>query len=61
VDLASRGFVAVWKLAYRVSPVACGGCRPLQLAELARRAGFERVERKVVLQMGVPSELLIAG
>jgi demethylmenaquinone methyltransferase/2-methoxy-6-polyprenyl-1,4-benzoquinol methylase len=61
VDLVSRVFVAIWKLAYRVSPVACGGCRPLQLAGLVRQAGFERVERQVVLQFGVPNELLLAG
>lgn len=61
VDLVSRVFVAIWKLAYRVSPVACGGCRPLQLGALVRQAGFERVERQVVLQFGVPSELLVAG
>jgi ubiquinone/menaquinone biosynthesis C-methylase UbiE len=56
----SRGFVAVWKMAYRVSPIACGGCRPLQLAGLVRQAGFETVDRQVVLQFGVPSELLVA-
>jgi demethylmenaquinone methyltransferase/2-methoxy-6-polyprenyl-1,4-benzoquinol methylase len=61
VNLVSRVFVAIWKLAYRVSPLACGGCRPLQLAGLVRQAGFERVERQVVLQFGVPSELLLAG
>jgi ubiquinone/menaquinone biosynthesis C-methylase UbiE len=61
VNLPSRGFVALWKLAYRISPIACGGCRPLQLAGLVRQAGFECVERRVVLQLGVPSELLVAG
>jgi demethylmenaquinone methyltransferase/2-methoxy-6-polyprenyl-1,4-benzoquinol methylase len=60
VDLFSKGLVAVWKLAYRVSPVACGGCRPLQLSGLVSQAGFTRVERQVVVQAGVPSELLVA-
>jgi demethylmenaquinone methyltransferase/2-methoxy-6-polyprenyl-1,4-benzoquinol methylase len=61
VSLPSKGFVAVWKLAYRLSPIACGGCRPLQLSALVRQAGFEWLERQVVLQLGVPSELLVAG
>jgi demethylmenaquinone methyltransferase/2-methoxy-6-polyprenyl-1,4-benzoquinol methylase len=59
VNLVSRGFVSVWRLAYRLSPLACGGCRPLQLAGLVRQAGFERVDRQVVLQYAVPSELLV--
>lgn len=61
VSLASRGFVAVWKLAYRLSPIACGGCRPLQLTDWVRQAGFECLDRRVVVQLGVPSELLVAG
>jgi demethylmenaquinone methyltransferase/2-methoxy-6-polyprenyl-1,4-benzoquinol methylase len=60
VNLLSRGFVSVWKLAYRLSPVVCGGCRPLQLAGLVRQAGFKTIDRQVVLQLGVPSELLVA-
>ena len=61
INLLSRGFVTVWKLAYRLSPMACGGCRPLQLAGLARQAGFVTVDHQVVVQYGVPSELLVAG
>lgn len=60
VNLLSRGFVTMWKLAYRLSPTSCGGCRPLQLTRLARQAGFVTVDRQVVLQYGVPSELLVA-
>lgn len=60
VNLLSRGFVTVWRLAYHLSPTACGGCRPLQLTRLARQAGFVTVDRQVVLQYGVPSELLVA-
>jgi ubiquinone/menaquinone biosynthesis C-methylase UbiE len=60
VDRLSRGFVSVWKMAYRLSPVTCGGCRPLQLAGLLRQAGFDSVDRQVVVQYGVPSELLVA-
>jgi ubiquinone/menaquinone biosynthesis C-methylase UbiE len=60
VDFPSRAFVKVWKLAYALSPVTCGGCRPLQMSELARQAGFERVERQVVVQLGIPSEVIVA-
>ncbi len=61
VDPASRLLVAVWKLAYAVSPVACGGCRPLRLARLVERAGLEVLSRDVVVQLGVPSEVVIAA
>jgi demethylmenaquinone methyltransferase/2-methoxy-6-polyprenyl-1,4-benzoquinol methylase len=60
VDRSSRAFVSIWKLAYALSPVTCGGCRPLQLSELVRQAGFERVERQVVVQLGIPSEVIVA-
>jgi ubiquinone/menaquinone biosynthesis C-methylase UbiE len=60
VDSASRAFVRLWKLAYTVSPIACGGCRPLQLTELAQRAGFCSLERQVIVQYGVPSEVIVA-
>lgn len=60
VDLTSRLLVGLWKLAYAVSPVACGGCRPVQLARLVGEAGFPRIEREVVLQLGVPSEVIVA-
>ena len=61
VNLPSRAFVSVWKLAYAVSPISCGGCRPLQLREMAKQAGFHQVEREVVVQLGVPSEILAAN
>jgi len=40
--------------------VTCGGCRPLQLSELVRQAGFNWVERQVLVQLGIPSEVLVA-
>jgi len=60
VNLPSRLLVGLWKAAYAVSPVACGGCRPVQLAGLVEAAGFCRVEREVVVQLGVPSEVIVA-
>lgn len=57
VDLPSRLFVAGWKLVYRFAPRRLGGCRPLQLANLLKAAGFA-AERHVVVQRGFPSEVL---
>lgn len=59
VNLASKSFISLWKAVYAISPISCGGCRPLELSELAQRAGFTRVEREVIVQLGIPSEILI--
>ena len=60
VNLPSKILVGLWKMAYGVSPVACGGCRPVQLAGLVGQAGFSQVEREVVVQLGIPSEIIVA-
>lgn len=60
VSLPSRLFVAGWKLAYRLDPPRLGGCRPLQLAGMLAAAGFA-VERRVVVQRGFPSEVLVGA
>jgi demethylmenaquinone methyltransferase/2-methoxy-6-polyprenyl-1,4-benzoquinol methylase len=60
IDLPSRTVVALWKTAYALRPSACGGCRPLQLAALVCQAGFCQISRHVVVQMGVPSEVVVA-
>ena len=57
VNLPSKMFVTVWELTYQISPLACGGCRPLKLAPLLEQAGFDCVQSEVILQFGVPSEL----
>ncbi len=56
----SRILMAGWRLLYAVNPMICGGCRPLHLAGLVGAAGFVHVERKVILQLGIPSELVAA-
>lgn len=60
VDFSSRAVVGAWKLAYAVSPVICGGCRPLALTDLVLEAGFSHISRQVVVQMAVPSEIVAA-
>lgn len=60
VTLASRALVAAWKGFYRLSPYALGGCRPVRLTYPLLRAGFSHVNRQVVTQWGMPSEVLVA-
>lgn len=59
-DPMSHFLIALWKAVYRISPVACGGCRPVQLADLVATIGYRDVTREVVLQAGIPSELVLA-
>ncbi|HSF83572.1 MAG TPA: methyltransferase domain-containing protein [Anaerolineales bacterium] len=61
VDFSSRAVVGAWKLAYAVSPVICGGCRPLALTDLVLEAGFSHISRQVVVQIAVPSEIIAAA
>lgn len=60
VDAASRALVATWKGVFALNPALCGGCRPLELIEVVHQAGFKDVEREVIVQLGVPSEIITA-
>ncbi|MCG3211354.1 MAG: Ubiquinone/menaquinone biosynthesis C-methyltransferase UbiE [Anaerolineae bacterium] len=60
VNLPSRALVGLWKTAYAISPTACGGCRPLQLAGMVAAAGFSHIDRDVIVQMAFPSEVISA-
>jgi len=60
VDRPSKALVSVWKGIFALNPAMCGGCRPLQLFDLVREAGFRNIEREVIVQFGVPSELIVA-
>lgn len=60
VTPSSRALVAVWKGVYKVSPITCAGCRPLQLSQLVEKTGFSYVSREVIVQLAVPSEILVA-
>lgn len=60
VDRFSKTLVATWKSVFAINPALCGGCRPLQLLKLVQRADFESVEREVIVQMGIPSEIIRA-
>jgi ubiquinone/menaquinone biosynthesis C-methylase UbiE len=58
--LISRAVMAAWKAVYRLSPVSLGGCRPLRMTYPLLRAGFVDVRREVIVQGGMPSEVLSA-
>jgi ubiquinone/menaquinone biosynthesis C-methylase UbiE len=60
VTLASRVMMAGWKAFYRLSPTSLGGCRPLRLTYSLLQAGFVDVRREVVVQSGMPSEILVS-
>lgn len=58
-DAASRLLIGAWKAVYRISPVACGGCRPVQLAHLVSELGFQHLTRQVIVQAAIPSEVVL--
>lgn len=60
VDLPSKILVNAWKKVYKIDPRICGGCRPLELTPLVTDAGFECIERRVIVQLGLPSEMVVA-
>ncbi|GJM42535.1 MAG: hypothetical protein DHS20C20_28170 [Ardenticatenaceae bacterium] len=60
VNAPSRLLVSLWKAAYRLHPLILGGCRPLQLQTLVAQAGFAIIHREIIVQLGVPSELILA-
>jgi ubiquinone/menaquinone biosynthesis C-methylase UbiE len=58
INPVSKTIVGGWKLAYRISPWACGGCYPLNLAEIASQANLELAVDERITQLGVPSEII---
>lgn len=60
VTIASRALMAGWKAFYRLSPASLGGCRPLRLSYPMLQVGFVEVQRQVVVQGGMPSEIVVA-
>lgn len=59
VSPPSRFVVGLWKRLFELNPALCGGCRPLQLRDAFDQAGFSVTEREVVVQLGVPSEIVV--
>jgi ubiquinone/menaquinone biosynthesis C-methylase UbiE len=61
ISRSSRTLVTAWKAVYKLSPITCAGCRPLQLSQFVEKAGFIHISREVVVQMAVPSEIVVAS
>ncbi len=45
---------------YQLSPRLMGGCRGVAMAEHVRAAGFSEVSRELTVQVGFPSEVIVA-
>ncbi len=58
--VASRLFVAAWNLRFRWNARLLGGCRPLQLLPILDHGGLTMVHRRVIVQWGFPSEVVVA-
>lgn len=56
---AGKFIAGLWKLAYRISPVSCGGCRPIDLSMIANEAGYPVTTRQVISQVGIASEIIV--
>ena len=61
VDSASRAVVAAWRSMFRLHPLLLGGCRPVPLASLVAGAGLTLLDSTVVVQLGVPSAIVVVG
>jgi ubiquinone/menaquinone biosynthesis C-methylase UbiE len=61
VDRTSKALISAWKWIFDLNPAMCGGCRPLQLFNIVEQAGFNNIEREVIVQFAVPSELIVAS
>ncbi len=59
INPASWAVIALWKTLYHLSPPLMGGCRPIHLAELVGQAGLNLLHSEIVVQWGVPSEILV--
>lgn len=59
-SLPNLAIMGAWKLAYRLSPYTCAGCRPLRLAQMVEEAGLNISYQAVISQLGLPSEIIAA-
>jgi ubiquinone/menaquinone biosynthesis C-methylase UbiE len=59
VSPPSRLLVNIWKQAYALSPKMCGGCLPIDLHSLADQVGLPVLHHEIIVQLAVPSEILV--
>jgi len=50
----------LWSYVYHLNPALLGGCRGVQLQAAVRDAGFAIESAEQLLQLGVPSEVILA-
>ncbi len=60
MTMAQRHRDNVYRWAYRLQPKLMGGCRGVRLTPFLRSGGFRVVQRDYVVQLGFPSEILLA-
>ncbi len=60
VTLTSRMLMGIWKRVYHMAPKLTVGCRPLDLSKLVASAGLQVIERAVIMQRALPTEVLAA-
>jgi ubiquinone/menaquinone biosynthesis C-methylase UbiE len=60
VDRPSKVIVYLWKKVYSLSPTSFGGCQPIDLVKLVSGAGLPVSHREVIVQLGVPSQVLVS-
>jgi len=56
----SRTVMRLWNATYARRPALLGGCRPVELTEPVEDTGFHVLSCEVVVQLGVPSEVMLA-
>jgi ubiquinone/menaquinone biosynthesis C-methylase UbiE len=59
ISPSSRLLVNIWKQAYSVNPGVCGGCLPISLRSLADQVGLPVLHHEIIVQLAVPSEILV--
>jgi ubiquinone/menaquinone biosynthesis C-methylase UbiE len=59
--IASRVVSGLWSMLFRLRPSLLGGCRPVRLESCVDSQDWSVEYRNVVVQFGVPSEVLIAS
>ena len=57
----SKELIRIWTSLYRLSPIVCGGCRPVELLPLLQQEEFRQIRRSVVVEAGFPSQIIIAN
>jgi ubiquinone/menaquinone biosynthesis C-methylase UbiE len=55
---AERPAHGIWEQVYRLNPAWLGGCRGVRILPAMRKAGFTRLRREYLSQMGFPSEIV---